>query len=298
MIALVTGSAGFLGRHFVRELARRGYRVVQVDPADPYGGDLTSMVRISQIKYDLVVHCGARSPHRKAIDTQPAAMVYNQMLDALMFDWATRARPGAFLYISSSAVYPVGLQTVRAARFKYRLTERDTDPSVLVTDGQSAPDGAYGVIKRNGEHMADLARASGVPVYVVRPFSGYGEDQSPDFPFGRFVQQIRGRDPVVKIWGDGHQVRDWIHVDDVVNGALAVVGSGITQPVNLCTGVGTSMISVVTTMTKAAGYTPQIEFVDGPRGVAVRVGEPSLMKTLYTPKICLAEGVDRAITRR
>jgi nucleoside-diphosphate-sugar epimerase len=302
--ALVTGSSGFVGRHFVKELDRRGYRVVRCDIADQNQRDVMELARSNQMTYDLVVHAAARNPHRKAIDTQPAAMVYNQMLDAVMFEWAIRSEPRHMIYLSSSAVYPVGLQTPRA--FNYRMSEKDADTSLITTNllkvlGSMAdlqPDGIYGKIKRTGEGLALQLQDAGVQVHVVRPFSGYGEDQTPDYPFGRFAEQINNREPIIRIWGDGHQVRDWIHVDDVVNGALAMMDGDISAPHNLCTGVGTNMINLVAKMAKDAGYVPRLEFVKGPTGVAVRVGDPGRMEQLYTPKISLDEGVFRAIRAR
>jgi nucleoside-diphosphate-sugar epimerase len=292
--ALVTGSSGFVGRHFVRELDRRGWRVVRCDIKDQNQRDVMELARANQMKYDLVVHAAARSPHRKAIDTQPAAMVYNQMLDAVMFEWAIRSQPRHMIYLSSSAVYPVGLQT--PAGIRYRLTELDTE-ELTASTSLTEPDAIYGRIKRQGESLALQLCEAGVPVHVVRPFSGYGEDQTPDYPFGRFAEQINAREPVIRIWGNGHQVRDWIHVDDVVNGALAML-DGYESPVNLCTGVGTNMMTLVAKMAKEAGYTPRLQFVDGPTGVAVRVGDPSRMERLFTPKISLDEGVFRAIKER
>ena len=103
--------------------------------------------------YDLVIHAAAWLPHRVAIDTQPATLVYNQTLDAVLFDWAIRTRQRHVLYLSSCAA----------------------------ADDQ--PD-SYGLLKLTGERMAEQARAAGLNVTVVRPYSGYGEDQSEDFPFG------------------------------------------------------------------------------------------------------------------
>lgn len=303
--ALVTGSSGFVGRHFVKELDRRGYRVVRCDVADQNQRDVMELARSNQMTYDLVVHAAARNPHRKAIDTQPAAMVYNQMLDAVMFEWAIRSEPRHMIYLSSSAIYPVGLQKARA--FHYRMNEGDAGLTGLITTdllqalGSSVelgPDGIYGKIKRTGEALALQLQDAGVKVHVVRPFSGYGEDQTPDYPFGRFAEQINNREPVIKIWGDGHQVRDWIHVDDVVNGALDMVDAEISAPHNLCTGTGTNMINLVAKMAREAGYVPRLQFVKGPTGVAVRVGDPTRMERLFTPKISLDEGVFRAIRAR
>jgi nucleoside-diphosphate-sugar epimerase len=299
--ALVTGSSGFVGRHFVRELIRREWHVVRCDIADQNMRDVMELVRSGQVRYDLVVHCAARSPHRKAIDTQPAAMVYNQMLDAVMFEWAIRSEPRHMIYLSSSAIYPVGLQR---GPIPYRLEELDTlpdRPSGKDISGNLVsmePDGIYGKIKRTGEALALQLQDAGVKVHVVRPFSGYGEDQSTDYPFGRFAEQINNREQVIRIWGDGHQVRDWVHVDDVVNGALAMVDADTSAPHNLCTGTGTNMMTLVAKMAKEARYTPRLEFVKGPTGVAVRVGDPTRMERVFTPKISLDEGVFRAIRAR
>src|SRR5207237_490286 len=83
------------------------------------------------------------------------------------------------------------------------------------------------------------ARACGVPVTVVRPYSGYGEDQRADWPFGAYVARARRRADPFEIWGDGTQVRDWIHAADVVAGAPAVAEGATGAPVSRCTVGGT-----------------------------------------------------------
>lgn len=261
MSALVTGSMGFIGRHFWRELPRRGWSVDVNDiQAGPGAIDFFSR---STTRYDLIVHAAARSPHRAAIDGEPATHIYNQHLDAAMFDWVVRTGTDV-LYLSSCAVLDDELD-------------------------------AYGLLKLTGERMAEQARAAGINVTVVRPYSGYGEDQDERFPFGAFVARAKRREDPFVIWGDGTQVRDWIHVSDVVAGALAVVASGTTEPVSLCTGVGTSMREVAEMVCKAAGYEPEFELrPDKPAGVARRVGDPGLLRQFYEPTVSLAEGVERA----
>src|SRR6266498_4063810 len=211
--ALVTGAAGFLGRHFAAELRARGWDVAGWDVAEHKDCLFLFHNDVPGAPYDLVVHAAARSPHRAAIDGLPGTHVYNQLLDAAMFEWAIRTGQRRVLYLSSCAVL---------------------DPE---------PD-AYGQVKLAGERMAGQARACGVPVSVVRPYSGYGEDQSGQFPFGAFVARARRRADPFEIWGDGKQVRDWIHVDDLVAGALAVARAGTDEPVSLCTGTGTSMLQL------------------------------------------------------
>lgn len=265
MRALVTGSAGFVGRHFVAELRERGATVHACDIAT--GWDCLDIFRQTTaywaVVYDLVVHAAAAEPHRAAIDSG-RHLAYNLQLDSAMFDWAARTDQGRVLYLSSCAVL----------------------------DG---PDD-YGWSKLTGERMADAARRNGLPVTVVRPYSGYGEDQGENWPFGAFVARAKRRDDPFTIWGDGTQVRDWIHIDDVVRGALAVAGASITEPVSLCTGVGTSMRQVAAMCAEAAGYEPRYDLrADAPAGQPHRVGDPTLLRAVYRPTVDLTEGVKRAI---
>lgn len=302
--ALVTGSAGFVGRHMAAELERRGWAVIEVDIDDRAGGeDALDLFRQDYTRYSLVVHCAARAPHRAAIDGQPAVMSYNLQLDSAMFEWAVRTKQNRVLYLSSSAAYPVGPQ---AGHVRYRMHELDLDPMASISTellqaigsmGPLLPDAGYGWTKLTGERMATLAATTGLAVHVVRPFSGYGEDQGTDWPFGAFVDRARRRESPFTIWGDGTQVRDWIHIDDVVNGALAVVDADERRPVNLCTGHGTSMLELAQMMCHEAGYAPRFDLKrDAPTGVAYRVGDPTRFHLLYQPKVTLQESVARTLT--
>jgi nucleoside-diphosphate-sugar epimerase len=248
--------------------------------------------------FDLVVHCAAIEPHRAAIDGKPMHLATNLALDAAMFDWAHRTGQKRVLYISSSAAYPIDLQENPGCHL---LREDDITLGVRRISGHGwknvgLPDAGYGWLKLTGEKMAADAAAAGVPVHVVRPFSGYGEHQGENWPFGAFAARARRRDDPFVIWGDGQQVRDWIHVSDVVHGALTVVEQDVREPVNLCTGHGTSMAELVGLFCGEAGYAPDIELrVDKPAGVAYRVGDPTLFHQIYKPVISLEEGVARAL---
>ena len=296
MRALVTGSAGFVGRHMVAELQRRGYTVAEYDIL--IGRNALDVFKYNPHRYDLVVHAAASAPHRAAIDGEAEHFARNVHLDSAMFDWAVRTGQGRVLYLSSSAAYPVDLQDGGPVRRLSELEDLDLDGHVPVDDGwyQMTPDSNYGWTKLIGERLAAAARRKGLPVTVVRPFSGYGEDQTEDFPFRALVERARRREDPFTIWGDGRQVRDWVHIDDVVGGALAVVESGTEDPVNLCTGIGTSMAELAAMACETVGYRPRFEFLtDKPAGVAYRVGDPARFHQYYKPTVTLAEGVARAL---
>ena len=284
--ALVTGSAGFLGRHLKEALLATGYAVRHVDAKE----DARNLFRNEDGSYDVVVHAAAVGADRASIDTGPLALAVNFELDAGLFGWAARTRPGRVVYLSSSAAYPVILQQPGAS---FPLHEAAVNPRY-----PQEPDGIYGWCKLTGERLAALARDAGVPVTVVRPFSGYGEDQSERFPFGSFAARARRREDPFTIWGTGEQVRDFIHVDDIVAAIMVMIGEGISGPVNLGTGTGTMLLDLAGMFCHEAGYRPVVEaHPEKPSGVVYRVADVTAMNEFHTAKISLDEGVARAMRK-
>jgi nucleoside-diphosphate-sugar epimerase len=302
--ALVTGAAGFLGRHFAAALRERGWTVHGIDLRKQAGvtwGDCRPFFtewtdRATWDYYDLVVHAAAVVGGRAKIDGDPLALAVNLELDAAMFRWAARARPGRVLYLSSSAVYPVFLQeTVGQLPMMATLSEDLVDPA----GDMFPPDQVYGWSKLVGERLAVSLREAGVPVTVVRPFSGYGGDQALDYPFPSFIDRARRQADPFDIWGPGTQVRDFIHVSDVIGGALAAADAGVDGPLNLCTGIPTSFNELATMVIAAGGfaegYRPQVRHLDCPVGVDWRVGDPDRMLEVYQPKVGLVDGIAMAL---
>lgn len=304
--ALVTGAAGFIGRHFAHYLyASLGYNVTGIDLVDgeyvteTYDTlDFLDSLDEGCHRYDLVVHAAYHVGGRVTIDGNPSVLAKNLMLDAAMFEWAVRTRQKHVLYFSSSAIYPVELQTGKAGYERpFFLSE-----SHACVDLPLLPDARYGWAKLTGEKLAEAAREQGLNVTVVRPFSGYGADQSLDYPFPSLVGRgFRREDPFV-IWGSEHQVRDWIHISDVVRGAMAVVEEDETiarnTTVNLGTGIGTSMLELAEKICDMVGYSPEIQVLrDKPLGVMERVADTTLLNTIYYPRITVADGIVEALDK-
>jgi nucleoside-diphosphate-sugar epimerase len=288
MRALVTGSAGFVGRHFVGRLLEGGWSVVTCDVASmPDPKDCRTVFAENHGPFDLVIHCAAVVGGRAKIDGAPMAVADNLSIDAALWQWALRTRPGRIVYFSSSAAYPTALQD-HVAVF---LAEHHIDLEAI-----DHPDATYGLAKLVGEVQAELVRQEGVPVTVIRPFSGYGEDQALDYPFPSFIARAAAREDPFVIWGDGQQNRDFIHIDDIVDFTMACVDQGVDGPVNACTGRPTSFNELATLVCRQAGYMPDIEYLtDRPTGVRYRVGDPTLMHEVWRPRIPLEEGVRRAL---
>jgi nucleoside-diphosphate-sugar epimerase len=308
--ALVTGGSGFIGRHVVARLVADDWDVDSVD-VRPRHVDVTNIdddlrrsphMHITQdcrtffetwnSPYDLVVHAAAVIGGRTVIEEDPLATAVNLELDAAMFRWAARAKPSRVVYISSSAVYPVHLQNGNGGR----LTE--LDQRVTNLDVVGVPDQTYGWSKLVGEHLAGQLRREGVPVTVVRPFSGYGVDQDKDYPFPAFIHRARRRANPFVVWGDGQQIRDFVHVDDIVGATLAAVDAKEDGPINVCTGEETSFDELASICHEAAGYRPEVlHDLQAPQGVRHRVGDPTTMLKIYTPQVQLEDVIWKALKK-
>ena len=280
MKALVTGGAGFIGRRIATAMESTGHDVTVLDTASKVPIDARDYFRHTNTRYDAVVHCAAVVGGRRVMDWTPIRHAQNLAIDAALFEWAERTRPGRVVYFSSSCAYPVVLgQPGRLLR------EDDISwppgPDVM-------PDKLYGWTKLTGELMAATAADAGIPVSVVRPFSVYGRDMNDGFAVRGFLEQIQRRADPVEIWGDAGQIRDYIHVNDVAAAVLAVIEEGADGPVNLGTGRGTSLTELMGIMSAAAGYAPQVKVAeDMPAGVPSLVADNARLREFYTPAVAL-----------
>jgi nucleoside-diphosphate-sugar epimerase len=295
--ALVTGSAGFIGRHFTEHLVTKGWDVDLVDIANPWprNTDCRRYFAESEKRYDLVIHAAAVVGGRAQIDGNPLAVCENFAIDVAAAQWAVRTRPAHFVYFSSSAAYPVWLQRGRSKDDAY-LTPRKLAESDIDLDLPELPDAMYGHAKINGERLCRLMTAEGVRCHIFRPFSGYAGDQDTSYPFGAFVARAKRQDRPFELWGDGTATRDWVHVDDIVHAAMVAAENNLPGPYNLCTGVGTTFNQLADMVTAAARYKPFIDRkLDAPVGVQYRVGDPEQLNTFYKPEITLHDGIRRAL---
>lgn len=296
MRALITGSSGFVGRHFARHLSAAGWKTdgidtrfglwtgSQVDARDFFRG------MYPQLAYDLVIHAAAVVGGRHVIENSPLRQAVNLELDAALFSWARVVRPARIVYFSSSAVYPVALQK---ADLQHTLDEDDVSPH----DGAVImPDELYGWAKLTGEYLARLAIADGLAVTVVRPFSGYGPDQDETYPFAAFAGRAARREDPFLVWGDGRQVRDFVHVDDIVAAVMTMCEREISGPLNIGLGRPVSMTQLASMFCRQAGYEPEFEAMpSAPSGVPWRVAGIARLAAVRLPRISLEDGIAQAL---
>lgn len=288
---LITGSDGFIGQHFSKWFIQRGHKVTGWDIKS--GNDCRELFKTTNTQFDFVIHCAANVGGRAKIDGDPLAIAENLAIDSDMYRWAIRTHQPQVVYFSSSAAYPISLQSRNTSIRK--LAEIDID---FLNSIPSVPDQTYGWSKLTGEFLAQYARNEGVAVHVFRPFSGYGSDQALDYPFPSFIRRAMTGENPFEIWGDGTAARDFIHVDDIVEAVILHLKNENQGPVNLCTGVRTTFNDLALLVCGAVGIkNPNIRhLIYKPEGCWNRVGDPARLFRTYTPQISLQEGIDRAIS--
>lgn len=294
MKILITGYAGFVGGYFTKRL--ENHDLTLIDIVD--GNDAAEFFRKDDTRFDLVIHLAATVGGRKTIDLAPHKLFNNFNLDSELFQWALRTKPKKVVYYSSSAAYPMELQGDYEIGLKEgcpnrrELREIDID----LDDVRTPDPSIYGWSKLTGEQLARYAARQGINVWIFRPFSGYSEKQSLDYPFPSLIARAKRRDDPFEIWGDGEQVRDWIYIDDIVEGTLAAIDYCEPCTVNLSTGRGVSFNEFAGIVTRMAGYNPTLKHIlDAPVGVRVRIGDSSKIDQIYKPRITLEEGISRAL---
>ena len=274
---------GFVGKYFMRKYA--DHDITGIDIKE--GNDCRDFFKTNTDYYDLIIHLAAIVGGRQTIEGSPLSVATDLAIDSEMIQWALRTKPGRVVYFSSSAAYPIELQKEPG----YSLKESDIN-----LDDVRSPDLTYGWAKLTGEYCLQFLEAEGVKVNVFRPFSGYGTDQDLDYPFPSYIKRAKDMMNPFDIWGDGTQVRDFIHMQDIVDAVDEAIKQDVQGAVNLGSGKATSFNVLQQMVCGEQGYVPEVNHIlDAPKGVMYRVCDPTKMLSFYTPKISLVEGIAKAL---
>lgn len=286
MKILITGYLGFVGKSFLKYFNDK-HEIVGIDLKE--GNDCRDFFKHSTEKFDLIIHLAAIVGGRETIENEPLSVATDLSIDSEFFNWVIKTKQPRVVYFSSSAAYPTYLQH---PELKHRLIESDIN-----LDDIRLPDYTYGWSKLTGEYLAKFVKEQGTKVYVFRPFSGYGINQDLTYPFPSFIDRIKRKVSQFEIWGDGTQVRDFIHMDDIVEAVMTVVNNDIqADAFNLGSGIATSFNDLAEIMFQISGWRPEkgvLHLTHKPIGVSYRVCNPDLMFSFYKPQYTLEERIEQ-----
>lgn len=253
---LVTGGCGFIGSHLADALQARGDRVVVLDDLSsgsrdnlPPGvelrlGCITDRAAVSSALRDVdgCFHLAAIASVEKSNQEWYWTHQVNLGGTVNILDAASMAKPSVpVVYASSAAVYG------------------DLGRNLADEDALPMPRTAYGCDKAGCEMNARIVGSNrGLPTCGLRFFNVYGPRQDPSSPYSGVISVFADRlrqSQGLNIYGDGEQVRDFVHVSDVVRALLAAMGAAAPSApvVNVCTAQPTSILGLAGIMMDVMG---------------------------------------------
>lgn len=263
---LVTGAAGFLGRHLQRDAERRGFAVVGLDKVGPRPVDLLDLAAVRQLvnetKPDAVLHLASLTSQ-----SDLRALFEVNVTGTAVLCEALAESSASLVVVSSSSVYG-----------------KTSDP--LVTEAApAAPRSLYAVSKWSQEQVAlRLARISGRAVTVARLFNLIGPQMPSSLLAGSIAEQVAraeaGGSRALK-FGSLTATRDFLDVRDAAAALVSLASAAPTGTFNVCSGVGVP-VSRCLDVLRAASRVPLDVQTDETRSrpddIPVQVGDPSALQ--------------------
>jgi len=303
MKVFITGGAGFIGVHLCKKLLLQNHSVTIFDNFENssqehfiasfkdtvtvISGDIVDYPKLesSMKNHDVVIHLAAKISVPDSIIHPQSTFDTNvkgtqNVLDALLENKITK-----IIVTSSAGVY------------------KNTSKIPLDESSPLVPSSPYGSSKLEMEkkinQFVSLHKISGI---ILRLFNVYGSGQSIQYAgvITKFKEKISQNLPLI-IYGDGNAVRDFVHVDDVIDAILLALNSSESITYNIASGIGTSIINLAKTMTCLSERSLEIQHMPARDGdILSSVSDVSLAKTnlKFVPKISLRDGLKRFLSEK
>ena len=302
---LMTGTTGFIGEELEKKLLERDYEIHTIEryvtgryttaPSQNvimHYANLTDYPAIKnivkEVKPDYVIHLGALSAVSFSYDHYIEVCEANFLGSINLAETCYKEVPNLkqFIFAGTSE--------------EYGMTLKDTR-SMLTESSELKPNSPYAVSKVATDlYLRYMGMAYDFPYTVMRPFNTYGRKNNSHFFIERVITQMLKQGKVYL--GDPDTIRDWVYVDDHVNGYLKALGNqkAIGQEIQLATGKCYTTRETAEMIAKKTGFKGEIIWHSSPPrplDAKVLIGNSSKAKELldWEPEYSLSEGLDKMV---
>src|SRR5438067_3641297 len=305
---LVTGAGGFIGGHLVADLLRQGktVRAVDVKPLEEWYQtfddaenlqlDLREKeaceeaVRGMNLVYNLAADMGGMG----FIENNKALCMISVLINTHMVMASKDAGINRFFYASSACAY---------------AADKQTDPNVTALKEEDAypamPEDGYGWEKLFSERMCRHFREDfGLETRVARYHNVYGpegtyaggREKAPAAICRKVIEAKLSGNREIEIWGDGHQTRSFMWIDDCIKGTQMIMDGDFVEPLNLGSGKLVSINQLVDIVEEIGGVKLKRSYnLKAPKGVNGRNSDNTLIQQIFNwePATKLRDGLER-----
>jgi GDP-L-fucose synthase len=294
MKILITGVTGLIGSNLYRLLKENNYEVDGISSKD---GDLTSLDVCKDLiqGYDTIVHCAANTSN--AFDTEKSPLVHvtpNVSMNANVMDAAYHSGVKKFIFISSSTIYPPS-------------DERPVKEADYIFDEPYPAYFPVGWMKRYAEVLCDMYSNrldKTMQCIVVRPANVFGPGDKWDFKKCHVtpatIRKVVDKHNPIEVWGDGSEIRDLIHVDDVSDALKLIIDKVDKYSIwNIGSNTSYSVNEVLKMCMEIEDYEAPIEYVGGMKPMIPirRISSVKMFDELgWSCKYTLRDGLEKTIS--
>jgi len=306
---VVCGAGGFIGGHLVGELLKQGHRDIRAVDLKPFDEWYQHFPDVENLQLDLqgkeaceTASQGAAQVYNLAADMGGMGFIENNrglcMLSVLinthLLMAARKYGVSRYFYASSACVYNADKQRNENVT---ALKEEDAYPAM--------PEDGYGWEKLFSERMCRHFREDfGVQTRVARFHNVYGphgtwdggREKAPAAVCRKVILAKQSGKHEIEIWGDGHQTRSFMYIDDCLKGVQLFMHGEVLEPLNLGSSELVSINQLVDIVEDIAGVKLKRSYnLKAPKGVNGRNSDNTLIQQRFgwEPGVRLRDGLEK-----
>ena len=305
---VVCGGGGFIGGHLVADLLRQGKKVRSVD-VKPFSEWFQMFPEVENLELDLrdkeaceravagvdlVYNLAADMGGMGFIENNKALCMLTVLINTHLLMAAKDAGVKRFFYASSACAY---------------AADKQTDPNVTALKEEDAypamPEDGYGWEKLFSERMCrHFLEDFGLATRMARFHNVYGphgtfdggREKAPAAICRKVIEAKLSGKHEIEVWGDGHQTRSFMWIDDCVKGTQMIMNGDFAEPLNLGSSELVSINQLVDIAEGIAGLKLKRSYnLSAPKGVNGRNSDNTLIKKVFgwEPSTKLRDGLER-----